>query len=84
MKCIVYTGSDGNVRVCRPVYAERREDESEDEFIARIRQKDVPPHAKNVFICNTSDLPPRAQRSAWRQTGKGPPVVLDPQEPEQP
>lgn len=75
MKCIVYTRPDGGVSVIHPAPQARFADEAEDEFIARIMAKDVPADAKHVCVCDHAELPDRAHRNAWRQNGKGPPVV---------
>jgi hypothetical protein len=41
--------------------------ETEDEFVARIRAKDVPADAPNVVIIEDTDLPGRKFRDAWKQ-----------------
>ena len=49
--------------------------ETEDEFVARIRAKDVPADAPNVTIVEDSDLPGRKFRNAWKQDAEGKPQV---------
>lgn len=49
--------------------------ETEDEFLARIQGKDVPPDAKHVQVLDLSELPEPANdmpfRGAWRTEGQG-------------
>ena len=49
--------------------------ETEDEFVARIRAKDVPADAPNVTIVEDGDLPGRKFRNAWKQDAEGKPQV---------
>lgn len=67
-KVIVYSRPDGGVSVCNPVWEEKREDEDEASFLARISAKDVPADATNVMICDRADLPvyDSATRNRWR------------------
>ena len=49
--------------------------ETKDEFVQRIREKDVPDDALNVTIVEDTDLPSRKFRNAWKQNGVGKPGV---------
>lgn len=49
--------------------------ETEDEFVARIRAKDIPDDATNVTIVEDTDLPSRKFRNAWKQNAEGKPTV---------
>jgi len=49
--------------------------ETEDEFVQRIREKDVPADAPNVTIVELEDLPGRKFRNAWKQDAEGKPTV---------
>lgn len=55
--------------------------ETEDQFVERVRQKDVPSDAKTVILVEEEDLPPRMDpktkhlRNAWRISGRK--VVVD-------
>lgn len=43
--------------------------ESEDQFMARIVAKDVPPDATDVSVIDASAIPERTFRGAWRKNG---------------
>ncbi len=49
--------------------------ETEDEFVQRIREKDIPDDAINVTIVEDTDLPGRKFRNAWKQDAEGKPTV---------
>ena len=67
MKKIIYTQPNGGLCVIHPFDAEQRKDESEDEFIARIAKKDVPPDATDVQIVDATAIPAdRTFRNAWK------------------
>lgn len=67
MKCIVYTRPDGGTSVTVPAPRARKEGETDDEFVERIRQKDVPRGATNVRIIDDTEYPSdRAFRDAWK------------------
>jgi hypothetical protein len=56
--------------VVHPAPNDRREGETEDDFVERIKAKDVPADATNVAVVDTVDLPYRGRlRNAWRQAG---------------
>src|SRR5690606_22192825 len=68
MKLIVYTRPDGGVSVIHPAPKARREDETEEQFLERIRRKRVPADATNVLVCE--DVPrDRDFREAWECRG---------------
>lgn len=66
MKVIAYTRPDGGVSVVVPAPQAKRADESEDEFVERIRLKDVPQDAADVVVLDSTELPSRATRNSWR------------------
>lgn len=66
MKVIAYTRPDGGVSVITPAPEAQLPNETEAEFLARIRLKDVPANATNVIEVDKEDLPPRETRSSWR------------------
>ena len=69
MKRIIYTRPDGGVSVVNPAPNARLVTETEDEFVERIRAKDVPVDASDVQIVEESALTnDRRFRNAWRQT----------------
>jgi len=39
--------------------------ETEDQFVARIAAKDLPPGAKGVRVVDAADIPARDKRAAW-------------------
>lgn len=65
-KRICYTRPDGELSVVVPNPAARRQGESEDEFVARIRATDVPEDAVEVHVLEERDLPAnRSRRNDW-------------------
>ena len=75
-KRIVYTRPDGGVSVVVPAPGGRKENESEEKFLERLKATVVPKGATNVCICDQSKLPARdAYRNALRQTRAGAPKV---------
>lgn len=68
-KCIIYTRPDGGLSVVLPAPQAQLENESETDFIQRILNKDVPPNGINPQIVDTSILPSREFRDAWKQDG---------------
>lgn len=65
-KRICYIRPDGGLSVVVPNPAARRQGESEDDFIARIRAKDVPDDAVEVEVIEQADLPSnRERRNDW-------------------
>lgn len=76
MKRIIYTRPDGGISVIIPAEEARIEGQSENEFIAWVRSKDVPADATNVQIVDEEDIPTdRTFRNAWKQCPKGLPTV---------
>jgi len=64
-KCIAYTWN-GQLCVCHPAPQARMDGESEDDFIARIRAKDIPAGAADVTIVEQDALPrDRSSRREW-------------------
>lgn len=85
MKVIAYSNPDSTVSIVCPApqanvvrdfriagnnaQADTIEQMTNDQFVAWVRDKDVPVGATNVQIIDTADLPQdRTQRSAWRLT----------------
>lgn len=69
MKRIIYTRPDGGVSITVPALNARLVAETEDEFVTRIRTKDVPVDASDVQIVEEAAVPSdRTFRNAWRQT----------------
>lgn len=66
MKVIVYSDKYGTCCVVHPAYNAMNEGETEDDFISRIIQKDVPHGSTGVFVCDESSLPERTFRDAWK------------------
>lgn len=67
MKRIVYTRSDGGITILILAPGARRKGESEEEFVNRIQQKDVPKDALAVRIVDESEVPTdRTFRNAWK------------------
>ena len=67
MKAIIYQRSDGGVSIVHPAPNARRKGEADEQFIERIRQKDVPKDATNVRIVEDSEVPAdRTFRNAWK------------------
>lgn len=67
-KRIVYTTVDGGMCVVTPAPQAKFPEESEDEFVARIVAKDIPPEASTVHICEATDISSdRRYRGAWEQ-----------------
>ncbi len=84
-KRIIYSRPDGGVTVVCPAPAYIAQlieqsilalDEiSEDEAIAVVQAKDVPPDATNVEIMELASLPGREFRGAWEKPGTGVPII---------
>lgn len=67
MKRIIFKRPDGGMSVVIPAPQAMLDGESEDDFVARIRDKDVPADATDVHIVEESAIPAnRALRAAWR------------------
>lgn len=67
MKKIAYTRPDGGVSIVSPAPNAIREDEPEEQFIERIRLKDVPKDALNVRVIDEAECPAdRTFRKAWK------------------
>jgi hypothetical protein len=67
MKKIIYTRPDGGLSVVHPAPNAKKEDESEDQFIERLVQKDVPADATNVRVVEAAAIPSdRSFRDAWK------------------
>lgn len=67
MKRIAYTRSDGGVSIVIPAPGARRDNETDEQFVERIRQKDVPKGATNVRIIDEAEHPSdRTFRNAWK------------------
>lgn len=65
-KKIIYTGADGNLYLVYPAENDKQPSETEDQFITRIRNKDVPPTAVESVVVDTNiALPPRNLRKGW-------------------
>ncbi|MBX9587915.1 MAG: hypothetical protein K2X43_01330 [Hyphomonadaceae bacterium] len=75
MKHIVYTAPDGTVQLCTPYHGDRRLDETEASWYARIANKDVPSGSVNIQVIDSSALPSVNFRNAWRQDGQR--LVID-------
>lgn len=68
MNVIAYTAADGSLRVVVPMAKEKKADENEADFVARIRAKDVPSDATDVVELNRSEIPQdREFRNAWKR-----------------
>lgn len=79
-KRIVYSMPDGAVRVCCPApeYIARLTGlgMTEDQAIAVVQAKDVPPDAVNAEVLEAAAIPTdRAFRNAWGKPPVGPPAV---------
>ncbi len=79
-KRVVYTKPDGTVSVLRPMdeAVDRRiaGGMTEDEAIADIQAKDVPPGSTDVIVTEFANLPTdRLFRNDWRRVGAGLPTV---------
>lgn len=65
-KKIIYTGADGSLFIIYPAENDKKPSETEDQFIARIRAKDVPSTAvESVVVDANIALPPRNLRRGW-------------------
>jgi hypothetical protein len=66
MKKIIYRTPDGRLAVVHPNPNAKREDESDDKFVERIRLSDVPADARDVRVVEPSAIPAdRSFRDAW-------------------
>jgi hypothetical protein len=65
---VAYTRPDGGVSVIFPAPKAQLPDESDEAFLARVREA-VPPDAKDVTEVSPADIPTRAYRNAWRLSG---------------
>lgn len=75
MKRIVYTRPDGGVSIVIPAPQAQRADETEADFLTRVRAA-IPQDARDVTICEDTDIPAdRTFRNAW---------TLDPARPKTP
>lgn len=78
MKKIIFTMPNGYVAVVHPTNDARFENESEDEFIARVMSISVPQDAIGVRIINAEDLPSsRRFRAAWKDAGSAIEIDLE-------
>ena len=72
MKCIVWTDVDGNCCVTHPAYSDKRprpEGETEDEFLAWVVERSLPPGTP-YRIMEQADVPTdRVFRGAWEDSG---------------
>jgi hypothetical protein len=67
-KRIIYPGENGIVAIISPALEAKRSDESYDEFVLRIANKDVPAGLPYKII-DASQLPnDRTFRNAWEYT----------------
>lgn len=67
MKSIIYERPDGGVSIVHPVYGNKNDKETEEEFLDRVRIKDVPIDASNIRIVDRESLPSdRTFRNAWK------------------
>jgi hypothetical protein len=67
MKVITYTRFDGGLSIVIPALNAQRKNETDDEFIERIRNKDVPKDATSVHVIDAFKVPSdRTFRNAWK------------------
>jgi len=68
-KRIVYMRPDGGMSIVIPASNGRIGDETEDDFIARIRQNNLPLDAIDIQIVEETDIPTdRYFRNAWKHS----------------
>jgi hypothetical protein len=68
--CIVWEREDGGVSVTHPAPNARKEGETDEQFLDRIRLKDVP-DGKPFHVQRKESLPSRRFRNAWTRTSDG-------------
>lgn len=69
MKQIIYTMPDGHVERVILNLRDRRDGETDEQFIARRQALDVPPGATNIIHAEQADLPDFEFRDAWEHSG---------------
>lgn len=71
---ILFPNDSGGVAVLYPSWRAKLESETDEEFITRIRKKDVP-EGLPYIIADTADLPTdRSERDAWQVDFTGAPI----------
>lgn len=65
---IFFTDANGGVHIATPAMSDRRVDETEDDFIARVTFMTVPRDVVEIWEGDLGDVPPdRTFRDAWRR-----------------
>jgi hypothetical protein len=73
---IIYTRPDGGMSVVTPAIQGKLEDETDADWIERVKLLVVPSDATNVIVCSTADFPAnRLYRGAWRQDANNLPTI---------
>lgn len=76
MLTIIHETSNGGVAICNPAWSDKREDETDEAFLERVKARAVPDGMGSAII-EDSALPDRSTRSRWRWSN-GQIVVADP------